>query len=319
MNKTVDGIIFSYDRAMQLDSVLRSFYNLCKDHELINMTVLYKVSNELHASQYENLQKEYQKVNFILQSDFRSDVLKWVISSSSRQNQTRYQIFTDTFLKTRKNKYLHIIFNRFVRQFVLRLLPYEVDKYLLFLVDDNIFCNDFSISTVIQHLNKCQKTLGFSLRLGQNTSYCYAHNSNQALPSFTTMDDHVLSYDWTVSEHDFKYPLEISSSVYRTKQIIPLLLRFFFDNPNALEGVMAAQWQEYTKKFPKLMCFERSVTFCNPINVVQKVTPNRAGTNTIYTAESLSQLFENGKRIDVNKYDGFIPTGCHQEVELFLI
>ncbi|MBA4319136.1 MAG: hypothetical protein C0412_12115, partial [Flavobacterium sp.] len=194
----------------------------------------------------------------------------------------------------------------------------ESGRYLLFFVDDNIFCNDFSISTVIQYLNNHPKSLGFSLRLGQNTKICYAHNSNQSLPSFTPLGDQVQTFNWTISEHDFNYPLEISSSVYRTQQIIPLFLRMFFDNPNALEGVMAAQWQEYIKKFPNLLCFEKSVTFCNPINVVQKMTPNRAGTNNVNTVESLSQSFESGKRVDIVKYNGFIPNGCHQEVELFL-
>ncbi|MBA4321093.1 MAG: hypothetical protein C0412_22105, partial [Flavobacterium sp.] len=102
----ISTIIFSFDRAMQLDAVLRSFYSHCTDHELVNMTVLYKVSDELHSSQYQKLQKEYPKVNFVLQSDFRSDVLKWVSSSSSKQNQMIYQRFTNLFLQTRKNKFL---------------------------------------------------------------------------------------------------------------------------------------------------------------------------------------------------------------------
>jgi hypothetical protein len=316
-SKSIIGIIFSYDRAMQLDAVLKSFYTHCIDHEIVKLTVLYKASDEINASQYQELTSEYPKVKFILQTNFRSDVLKWACSSSSRNDVHLYQRFTNIFLRTRKNRFLHILFNQYVRQALLNLFPYEPDRYLLFLVDDNIFVKDFSIENIINSLNDQSKALGFSLRLGKNTTYCYAHSSDQAVPSFFHLSNHVFFFDWTISEHDFNYPLEISSSVYRTKQIIPLLLRLFFENPNSLEGVIASFNRNFSKRYPFLLCFEQSVTFCNPINIVQKVAPNRVGANENYTAELLSQNFHSGKRVDISKYDGFIPTGCHQEVELF--
>jgi hypothetical protein len=49
---------------------------------------------------------------------------------------------------------------------------------------------------------------------------------------------------------------------------------------------------------------------------VQKKHLNRAGLNAGYSVEELAQKYEMGERVNVNAYDGFVPTGCHQEVEM---
>lgn len=312
----IKSIIFSYDRAMQLDANLRSFFIHCTDHELANMTVLYRVSDEKNKTQYLSLAKEYPQVQFIHQNDFRNDVLTWMSSGNSRAVINLYKTFTSLFVLSRNSKFFKLIFNRYVRRFLLNLFPYKKDQFLLFLVDDNIFTRDFSLKTVIHHLQNQPNTLGFSLRLGKNTTYCYALDSVQSIPTFSVLDDNVLLYRWPEGEYDFAYPLEISSSVYRTKQIFPLLLRLMFSNPNTLEGGIAAQAPEFRKKLPYLLTFEISVAFCNPINIVQRVMDNNAGNKSIYSASSLSQLFNSGKRVDVNAFNQFISNGCHQEVDL---
>ena len=58
-------------------------------------------------------------------------------------------------------------------------------EYVLFLVDDNIFVNDFSTDHIIDVLRQYPNAIGFSLRLGRNTNYCYMLRKQQALPSFS--------------------------------------------------------------------------------------------------------------------------------------
>jgi len=67
---------------------------------------------------------------------------------------------------------------------------------------------------------------------------------------------------------------------------------------------------------PSLLCFENSVAFCNPINIIQEQVINRSGVNYEYSTDRLAQLFADGYRIDIGAYTGFIPNSCHQEVEL---
>jgi hypothetical protein len=159
--------------------------------------------------------------------------------------------------------------------------------------------------------------LGVSLRLGKNTTYCYAHDHAQRLPAFTPQPGGLLKYDWTTAEYDFGYPLEVSSSIYRSKEIVPLVCGFNFRNPNDLEGYMAAHSRWFKIKFPYLLCSENSITFCNPINIVQTTTENRAGKQYYYPIDEMIARFDRGERIEVERYAGFTPNSCHQEVELF--
>jgi len=191
-------------------------------------------------------------------------------------------------------------------------------EHVLFLVDDNLFVRDFCLADVIENLRYNQDAIGFSLRLGRNTDYCYMLNSRQALPQFRPAGNGILKYYWPGQQYDFGYPLELSSSIYRVRDILGLLLQLEFSNPNALEGQMAANSQLYSQARSNLLCYECSVTFCNPINKVQTIYPdNKAGSNENNTPDSLAQMYGQGFVIDVSKYDGFVSNGTHQEVQLF--
>lgn len=263
------GILFSKDRAMQLDAALKSFFLHCRDVNNIEMKVIYKASNPMFEGQYAELIGEYASVEFLQETDFGTQVLSSV----------------------------------------------QPGRYVLFLVDDNIFTRDFSLLPIMETLEHHTDALGFSLRLGRNTRYCYMSDHEQKLPDFHKIEHGFLKYQWVGAEHDFGYPLEVSSSLYRAGDLIPLLQHIAYSNPNTLEAQMAAHAYLYNgKRF--LLCSECSVTFCNPANKVQSVYNNRGGTNVQYTIHELSRMFAKGIRIDVEKYAGFMPNACHQEVDL---
>jgi len=54
--------------------------------------------------------------------------------------------------------------------------------FVLFMVDDAIFVGDASLSASMSILEKDRSCLGFSFRLGRNTTYCYTMNKPQTLP-----------------------------------------------------------------------------------------------------------------------------------------
>ena len=191
-------------------------------------------------------------------------------------------------------------------------------EYVMFLVDDNLFVKDFLVRQVTDSLDDYPQAIGFSLRLGRNTSYCYPVDQSQRLPEFDSLNGFVLQYDWTRAEFDFGYPLEVSSSVYRVTDMLSLLTTLEFRNPNTLEALMAKQKSRFIKTLFLLLCFETSVSFCSPLNRVQAVYENRAGNRAEYSPVALLSLYLSGQRINIQAYDGFVPIGCHQEVELKL-
>ncbi|MBM4053454.1 MAG: glycosyltransferase [Planctomycetes bacterium] len=267
------GLIFSKDRAMQLDATLRSFYLHCGDADTLDLKVVYKTSNAVYEKQYEDLKKDYTDVMFIKEVDFKEQVLSTV------------------------RKY----------------------AYVLFMVDDNVFVRKFYISNLTNSLSENKNAIGFSLRLGENTVYCYALHSSQNPPKFINVTNDIRKYDWTTAELDFGYPLEVSSSLYRVKELYPLLVQVNFKNPNTLEDQLATNKHIYAKTRPIILCSKLSLTFCAPLNMVQDVCDNRAGNENCYSSEMLANKFGEGYRIDVEKYTDFIPNACHQEVPLDFI
>lgn len=317
-------MIFSRDRAMQLDATLRSFYLHCRDAHLAQVSVLYLATTPRSKEQYSRLQEEHPAMRFIPQADFRKDVLELLNPSPGGTQRHRFGQIIDlpVMVRFRERSLLQRawrrLFNSILFPLLLRLASVPSDDlFIFFMVDDNIFVQDFDLFPITNSLRQTSDALGFSLRLGRNTTYTYMHNSPQALPEFSVMEQRILRYNWTKAEHDFNYPLEVSSSIYRATQIFPLLTVSQFQNPNMLEYALAIQSRRYAKRFPQLLCFGTSVAFCNPINIVQNVAyENRAALTHHYAIEELAERFDQGQRIDVKSYSGFCPNSCHQEVEL---
>jgi hypothetical protein len=195
-------------------------------------------------------------------------------------------------------------------------LTFERPSHVLFLVDDNVFVGRFALGEIEEMLEAHQNTLGFSLRLGTNTTYCYPLDKPQTVPSLVHMDHGAVMFDWSNAAYDFGYPLEVSSSVYRIRQLLPFLNRLSFQTPNTLEGQMAANASYFRTRNPHMLCYERSVAFCVPLNIVQTTCKNRAANAPEYSAERLAKMYDDGYRIDIEAYSGFVPNACHQEVAL---
>ena len=309
---------------MQLDAVLRSFYLHCQDADgNTDICVIYKVSNERHAQQYKELPHFYPQVEFREQKNFYKDLLDNInpYQSGSWKNFLYRVLLGISSIGFPVGSRMDSIMRHFVDEPKIRLLTMllpriETNAGILFLVDDNIFVRDFYLSEIISALEKNPQVIGFSLRLGRNTQYCYSLSRQQPLPEFNLSLQNILKYNWAKAEVEFAYPLEISSSLYRVGIVASFFMSMWFRNPNELEGKIAARSFILKNQFPELMCFDKSVTFCNPINLVQSVSNNRAGEQVDLSTDHLAELFAEGKRVNILSFDGFTSNACHQEMEL---
>lgn len=316
-------LIFSRDRAMQLDATLRSFFLHCKDSQLPQIYVLYKSTSNQHHLQYQILRDNYPEVNFVKQGQFRRDVLRIVnpypFVSFSALVHSVVDIIISAFLLIERvpTRVLQGVSYLVREKLLKRFVPVvSGNQFLLFLVDDNLFVKDFSLEDILETLGEHPDALGFSLRLGTNITHCYMLDQPQSLPEFTPLDNLFMKFDWTVAELDFAYPLEVSSSIYRTRDVFPIIATQPFVIPNLLESQLASSADSFATKMPSLICPRHSYTFCNAINLVQTVASNKAGVDVGYTSDHLADLFDQGYRIRVDAYSGFVPNGCHQEVPL---
>lgn len=208
---------------------------------------------------------------------------------------------------------------RFVRESAFKadlVRAVAASRFVLFIVDDTIFAAPFSVAEQCRLLLSRPHAIGFSLRLGRNTTYCYAQDKPQTPPEFETVEPGILRYDWPRAEADFGYPLELSSSLYRSTDVLPLLDRLRFDNPNTLESELATSAPRLAATHNELLCYETSVAFSAPMNLVQSAWVNRSSGQPAHSAESLAVRFLRGERLAVEVYDGHIARSCHEEVDL---
>jgi hypothetical protein len=192
-------------------------------------------------------------------------------------------------------------------------------RMIMFLVDDTLFTRPFSLGSAARTLTAQPRALGFSFRLGINTTYFYMLDLPQALPAFEPAGEGILQYDWRGAQHDFGYPLEVSSSLYRCSDLVPFLEDLGFRTPNTLEAEVAMRRDVFADRRPLLLCFERSVAFSAPLNVVQGDFANRSRGTGDCSAEALSELFEQGFRLDVDAWADHTARGAHEEIEIRLV
>jgi hypothetical protein len=277
MNKTV-VLMFSKDRPLQAELCLTSFFEHCYEYEENLEFIDVKVI-------YKTSNDEYFKAYKTLNEEYFGEV--------------------DFIFET-----------DFKNNLVEAIAGYQ---NVLFLVDDNVFIGNFSLEDVSDLLESHNDAIGFSFRLGENTTYCYSLNTNQPVPEWADVFDcrfqAVYKYPWTKAWNDFSYPLELSSSYYRIEDLAPILVWGNYKNPNDLEWIMYLSLKRYINTMPYLLCYDKSVAFCMPMNKVQNVNTNRVGSNHDYTTSNLLEIFKSGKRIDTNQFNHFVPNSCHQEYD----
>ena len=293
------GILFSKDRALQVEATINSFFNHCKDYSshLTKLNVLYTYSSEDHKNSYDSLISQLNSVSYI------GPYINWI-------KETNFRADLISTLEEGKNSTGHV----------------------LFLVDDTIFIRDFLTRECLSVINDNNDVLGFSLRLGKNTKYCYFYNILNKIPDMAryiiTNIDIINDYDDN-SLYTFKYMeggidyschMEVSSSIYRIDVVLDICKVINFSGPNNLEMALVTPGRNIVigKGLIKIACYSLGRAFSTPINLVQnQFVSNRIGSNKKYSSSELLDKYREGLHIDIEKYNNYNNIGVHEEIELY--
>ena len=245
---------------------------------------------------------------FSVNGDFEIFVL---YKATSEKSQSQYEVL--------KGRYPSV---NFVEEKLNLLLTQtlelsKLNKLTMFLVDDTLFYSEFDLELATSQLLAIQVALGFSLRLGLNTDYCYMSNCEVKVPTMEHVFANVHMYDWTKESHDFGYPFEVSSSIYLSSVVESALGGIASQNlcPSLIESRFNSQKRKFSSSQPKLLCFDKSVAFSAPVNLTKAKGSNPHGKRYPVSIATLSNLFDEGKRIDVGQNANLKVIGAHQEVE----
>jgi glycosyltransferase involved in cell wall biosynthesis len=297
-------IIFSRDRPLQLHCTLQTLLEQGQGLADVPIQVLLRATDDVYLRQYREVCFELSRLHrdcqllFLEEQTFATDLAACLFQPTMRTGF----FGSCRWAGSAEARPLERTANRF--------------EHVLLGVDDCIVVAPFEFPAVSRLLAQRPELLGFSLRLGRNATVNYMAQTSQTVPPLTPIGDGMVSFDWTTADGDFGYPLEVSSSVYRVADLRPVLAEGRPRNPNLLEYQLTQLRDQFARQKPLLAAFETAVAFCNPINLVQTVSDNRAGVDLAHDARALSRRFARGERVRRDQFRGFVPTGCHQEVPL---
>ena len=154
-------------------------------------------------------------------------------------------------------------------------------KYVMFLCDDDIMINPFDKEcSEFYEFKKDNDILCLTLRL------CKKY---QRAPS--SMKDN--KWEWKNEPKDWGYPMSVTSNIFRRDDILPVMEREIFTNPNNLE----VKLRRNAPDRPLMMCFDEPKIINNLANQVQKQYPNPNHANV--SLIELNQRFLNGEKLSL--------------------
>ena len=162
------------------------------------------------------------------------------------------------------------------------LIKNSTCKYVLFMVDDLIFRDFFSLRKIETLLDHYQDIECFSLRLGRNIK-------NDRQPKFELLEDNIIF--WNTNRRlglMWRYFWEVSSSIYRKELVLeylskcdpktvnfpnPLESNYYYWMPSDIGGDIFRRIKRGVRLFGKpkpsrMACFEISKCFTQGVNMV---------------------------------------------------
>lgn len=193
----ISTIIFSKNRACQLDLLLRSIFQNLPIFDQIR--ILYTYTNKEFCDGYQKVIEKFSQCLWFDQTEFEFDV-KFLLSKSSNC----VCFFVDDDIVYRKPKLDEDI----------------IEKILLSNEGAACFSLRLGVNTTIQDPYTAQPVIPMP------NLYQFKHDDCEAF----------LGWVWSqLPMNNFGYPFSVDGHIYNTEMLIPML-DYEFDNPNALEG-----------------------------------------------------------------------------------
>ena len=260
MNNHVNVVVFSYNRAMQLDYLIRSIYAFVELHSY-DITVIYHCTSEHRASYEMLMQKHGGRVNFVCRSphnSFFSDILPTFFRNY------RNAIWYLRYEYLRKNlDNFKVLFETFLRE--------SQAAFVLLLTDDAIVYDSLALSSdVMSKLRENPVQYSYTAMVGLNIT--------GAPPNIQVKNDlcYWNYYDGQSSSH-WNYPFGVDGRVYERVNLYQMVRKYLYQSPITLEG-LGVRYVRRHKLFSLGMSPLKSQVISVAINRVSSITNNPSGS-----------------------------------------
>ena len=291
-------IIFSYNRALQLEALLfsiKKFWNNIDYH----LDIIYNTSCDSYQSGYDLLK---QKVN-----NFRGEV-SFYKEQKNKFPQWTFKELTDIynlkllylcpFLRHSKTTF---------RKQLLQVLKKSKSEQVMFLTDDSIFIKPIFLQPEdLKWINEDPFHNQISMRHGIETSGNKNHNY--------TNDRYHWDFSKYSSNDHYGYRFSLDAHIYHREAMLKTLSSISFSNPNTLESSGMLHTNK-KRLFNNGMCFKNMSILSFPINIVQTTFQNEA---LKASPDVLNKYFINGYHLQYPQIKNFNTFQIYPD-EVFLI
>ena len=270
----INTVIFSYDRAMQLDYLFKSIGKFDRNF-FLDISVIYRCSSTDFQNGYDILIKKYSHISWYKESD--SECLLGVNFSVN---------FIRNYLWLIKQGILHLNTSNF-RSLLIKVISDKPYKNVMFLTDDSVFyCDIF--------LNK--KILDKIAEKPHSTSYSLRHGANISGGIFRRIDNYIFFKSQCLhSNPDWSYPFSVDGHIYDVKLLKRIFSIIYFNSPNTLEANVAF-YSVKNSLFKNSYANNKSCLLGFELNKVQNVYNNN---NLNISNKKLNIFYLLGYRLDI--------------------
>lgn len=249
-------IIFSFNRALQLDTLISSLKDKWKN-PILEIDVIYNTSNSYFQKGYDLL---IQKLSLDRNIDFyKEDNSVDKISLMELLNWRNFLFYYCHGMRYKTN----------FRALCNSLLKKNNSKYVMFLTDDAMFVNSVDLSEdVFEWLDEKPYDRQISLRMGIGMN-----GQNQTVRQ---INNHIYwNFYNNRGNSNWGYPFSVDGHIYSKGAIIELFAHYIYCNPNTLEGNICTLVRD-KKWFAEGMGNRNTSLLSYPINIVQNVVNNQS-------------------------------------------
>ena len=268
-------IIFSFNRAMQLDTLLKSF---CKHwrNPAYQVNVIYNTSNDFFQEGYRLLMDKFKNntaISFYKETNGCRPYQLLEILGNLR-NAKRF--FQNPRIRNPKTNF---------RPLLIELMEQSKAREVMFMTDDAMYINDVQIEeSVIQWLESSPKHRQISLRLGMGM--------NNQPKNVNIGSDGLIRWRMSDVSHmtNWGYRFSVDAHIYDKHLILEYYKKHIFINPNTLEGYIEDRLFK-NALVDEACCFQKPMLLSFPINMVQKDANNE---HLDVDCEKLNQMYLDG-------------------------
>jgi len=210
------NIIFSFNRAIQLDYLLQSSLKHFKTPTKI--VILYHTTG-LHKEGYDLLKEKYADKNIVFYE--RKNVLFDISFLKTVRTRTSLRFFLNKNLLNKKGDNFKGLLQKIMRK--------SNCEFVMFNTDDGVFFNDVIIpEEAFDIIRKNPENASYRLYVGDNLEGCPKYLENKG-------DYYQWDYYTDKEIHHWSFPFSVDATIYHTKGLLKHLEKTLYHNPVTLE------------------------------------------------------------------------------------